>query len=151
MTKINKETDTKESLDSLVDALPFSEQIPRRSGEVAFNQAWEIRAFSITTALHAQGRFEWKDFQARLIKSIKEWEASNTDSRDWSYYERWMMALEELMQEKGMVAGSELESRTQEVLAVPPNNNHHHAVREPIAVSAPVASSERGEAHGRDQ
>lgn len=124
-------------LETLVDDLPYKEQIPRRSGDVAFDHAWEIRAFSITTAMHADGRFEWSDFQSRLIESISAWEASNTSTVDWSYYERWMLALEALVLEQGMVSEAELDARTEQVLATPANANHQHAVREPITVAPP--------------
>ncbi|MDF2468950.1 MAG: nitrile hydratase [Rhodococcus erythropolis] len=127
-------------LETLVDDLPYKEQIPRRSGDVAFDHAWEIRAFSITTAMHADGRFEWSDFQSRLIESISAWEASNTSTVDWSYYERWMLALEALVLEQGMVSEAELDARTEQVLATPANANHQHAVREPITVAPPSES-----------
>lgn len=137
--------DVKDRLDTLVDALPFNEQIPRRSGEVAFDQAWEIRAFSITTALHAEGNFDWDEFQSRLIEAIKTWENGRTTVSSWNYYERWMSALEDLMRAKGLITDDELDQRTEQFLATPANANHQHAVREPIAVSTPSTAKPGGE------
>lgn len=134
-------TDVKPRLDSLVDALPFGERIPRRSGDVAFDKAWEIRAFSIAVALHEKLGFPWVEFQQELIAAIREWEAANADLDNWNYYERWMAALEELALAKGWLSGEELDARTGEILAQPPNANHQHAVRDPIA----VVSHERSE------
>ncbi|TWH41894.1 nitrile hydratase [Rhodococcus rhodochrous J38] len=133
----------RDQLGELVEQLPFSEHIPRRSGDVAFDEPWEIRAFSITTALHADCRFQWDEFQSRLIKSIKQWESENTSTDDWSYYEQWMHALEELMRDTGMVSEEELEQRTAQVLATPANANHQHAVREPITIAAPADTGDR--------
>ncbi|CAH0310643.1 nitrile hydratase accessory protein [Rhodococcoides fascians] len=142
MTTFNHKPDpvVVERLGALVDDLPFKDQIPRRSGDVAFDHAWEIRAFSIATALHSDGRFDWPDFQSRLIESIKSWEAANDSTEAWNYYERWMLALEDLVLERGMVSERELDDRTEQVLATPANANHQHAVREPIII-APASQS----------
>lgn len=126
--------ETKPHVDSLVDVLPFNERIPRRDGEVAFDKAWEIRAFAMTVALHQELGFPWEEFQAELITAIKRWEAAQTDLAQWSYYERWLAALSELARSKGWLTGEELDGRTREILDQPANANHHHAVREPVAV-----------------
>lgn len=125
---------TKPRIDSLVDVLPFGERIPRRSGDVAFDKAWEIRAFSIAVALHEKLGFPWEEFQRELIAAIRKWEAAQADLAQWSYYERWMAALEELARAKGWVSPAELEARTGEILAQPWNAHHQHAVREPVAI-----------------
>ncbi|TDQ58736.1 nitrile hydratase accessory protein [Actinomycetospora succinea] len=126
--------ETKPRVDSLVDVLPFSDRIPRHDGEMAFDQAWEIRAFAMTVALHEELGFPWEEFQSELIAAIQRWEAAQTDLAGWSYYERWLAALGELAQGKGWLTGAELDSRTQEILDQPPTTDHHHAVREPVAV-----------------
>lgn len=126
--------DTKPRVDSLVDALPFRDRIPRRSGGVAFDKAWEIRAFSIAVALHEKLGFPWEEFQQELI------EAAHTDLSEWSYYERWMAALEELARAKGWISAAELNARTGEILAQPANANHQHAVRDPLAAISPVGA-----------
>jgi nitrile hydratase accessory protein len=125
---------SKLQVDSLVDALPFGDRIPRRSGDVAFDRAWEIRAFSMTVALHEKLGFPWSDFQQELVAAIRKWESEQSELEQWSYYERWMAALEELARSKGWLSQTELEARTDEILALPANANHQHAVREPVAV-----------------
>ena len=126
--------ETKPRVDSLVDVLPFTERIPRHGGEVAFDQAWEIRAFAMTVALHEKLGFPWEEFQAELIAAIKRWESAQSDLEQWSYYERWLAALEELARGKGWLSREELEAKTQEILDQPANANHHHAVRDPVTV-----------------
>ena len=126
--------DTRPRVDSLVDVLPRGERIPRRDGEVAFDQAWEIRAFALTVALHEKLGFPWEEFQAELIAAITRWEAAQADLSTWSYYERWLAALEELARGKGWLTADELDGRTREILDQPSTMDHHHAVREPVAV-----------------
>lgn len=126
--------ETKEHVDSLVDVLPFGDRVPRKSGDLAFDHAWEIRAFSMTVALHERLGFPWADFQQELIEAIQQWEAAQGDLSQWSYYERWMAALEELVNKKGWLTEGELDARTTAILAQPPTQNHHHAIREPVAV-----------------
>jgi nitrile hydratase accessory protein len=126
--------ETKPRVNSLVDVLPFGERIPRRSGDMAFDQAWEIRAFSMTVALHDKLGFPWSEFQQELIAAIRKWEAEQADLEQWSYYERWTAALEELARSKGWISQDELDAKTEEILALPPNAHHQHAVREPVAV-----------------
>ena len=149
MDQLNQRPDqhTVARLGELVEDLPFAERIPRRSGDVAFDEAWEIRAFSIATALHTEGRFEWPEFQSRLISSIERWESENssTNGRDWSYYERWMLALEEVVESRGMVTPDEIDRRTKQILETPANANHQHAVREPITVSPAASTAHLGE------
>ena len=63
--------ETRPRVDSLVDVLPFGDRIPRRSGDVAFDHAWEIRAFAMTVALHEKLGFPWAEFQQELIAAFK--------------------------------------------------------------------------------
>jgi nitrile hydratase accessory protein len=128
---------TRPHVDALVEELPHHERIPRRSGDVAFDHAWEIRAFSLAVALHEKGGFPWPDFQRELTDVIRDWEAEHPGTAGWSYYERWTAALERLAGRLGWLTREELDARTGEILALPPNANHQHAVREPVAVSAP--------------
>lgn len=134
----------KARLDRLVDELPFNEEIPRRSGNVAFNHAWEIRAFSIATAMHNDGAFDWPEFQGELIRSVQMWESSHDTTAGWNYYDRWMEALERLLDDKGMLNIEELDQRTAEVLSAPANAHHQHAAREPVAVVPSGASGGEG-------
>ena len=124
----------KAELERLVDELPFNEEIPRRSGNVAFNHPWEIRAFSIATAMHNDGAFDWSEFQGELIRSVQAWESSHDTTDGWNYYDRWMEALERLLDSKGMLDKEELDQRTADLLSTPANAHHQHAVREPVNV-----------------
>lgn len=125
--------ETRHQLDALVAQLPATERIPRRSGDMAFDHTWEIRAFAIATAMHQAGAFDWSEFQQRLIDSIGQWEREDGDTANWRYYHHWMDALEDLVRTKGLVDDTDLDARTQHILDNPAAN-HHGAVREPICV-----------------
>lgn len=104
--------------------------------QLSFESPWEIRAFALAvTAYHAK-KFDWGQFQSALIASISEWEARGGDreSDPWSYYEHWLVALEDVMVEAGDLDPAALDVRTAEVLATPANRNHHEAHPEPIAI-----------------
>ena len=78
--------DTRKQVDSLVDVLPFGDRIPRKFEDLAFRHAWEIRAFSMTVALHERLCFPWSEFHQELLKAIRAWEAARDDLCPCSYY-----------------------------------------------------------------
>lgn len=135
--------EVKARFDRLVAELPFNEKVPRRSGDVSFDHAWEIRAFAIATAMHNEGAFDWTEFQRELIRSIDIWESDHEVATEWNYYDRWMEALESVLETRGMLKTDELDQRTAEVLSTPANAHHQHAVREPVAV-VPSLETEAG-------
>ncbi len=84
--------------------------LPRKNGELVFDAPWEGRAFGMAVALNEIGEYEWSEFQSLLAAEI-----ANTDSSDSStYYERWLVSLEKLLLDKGMLEAKELEARTTE-------------------------------------
>jgi hypothetical protein len=58
----------------------------------------------------------------------------------WDDNERWLLALEELVQAPGLVTDKELDSKTWQVLAAHAKANHQHAVDKTTAVATPRAS-----------
>jgi nitrile hydratase accessory protein len=86
--------------------------LPRKNGELVFDEAWQGRTFGMTVAMSHDARFEWPEFQARLIAEIAHAEAEGHGS---SYYDRWLAAFERLLRDKGFVAPEELARRTHEL------------------------------------
>jgi nitrile hydratase accessory protein len=121
--------DVRRMVQALVCDLPSTAE-----GEAMFSQPWELRAFAIAVAAYHGGQFEWAEFQRELIAAIQQWERGDR-TEPWSYYERWLDALENLLAAKGSFDDTALDERTKAVLAVPRNADHHHARREPVAVS----------------
>jgi nitrile hydratase accessory protein len=87
---------------------------PRCNGSLAFSQAWERRAFGLALALSKEGYFEWEQFREALIESISTWESQHAlDDPSWSYYQRWLDALERVMARAGVVDQEQLAAITQ--------------------------------------
>lgn len=69
-------------------------------------------------ALSKKGHYEWEEFRQGLIASIAEWEAEHCkDDAEWDYYERWLLALENMVLETRLLSREEIESRTAEINA----------------------------------
>jgi nitrile hydratase accessory protein len=86
---------------------------PRSNGELFFDDSWESRAFGIAIALSKKGHYEWESFRQQLIAAIAEWEAGHAlDDPSWSYYQRWLLALERLALESDLISAEELEALT---------------------------------------
>jgi nitrile hydratase accessory protein len=85
--------------------------MPRRNGELVFNQPWEGRAFGMTVALREAHPFGWEAFRVRLEHEIA---AAGPADDGTSYYERWLSAFEHLLMDEGLVSSEELAHRAGE-------------------------------------
>lgn len=83
---------------------------PRSDGKLFFGEDWQRTVFGMALALSKQGHFEWEDFRQHLIAGIAAWEkdACIGDTR-WDYYERYTMALIEVLEQCGVLEPGELE------------------------------------------
>jgi nitrile hydratase accessory protein len=83
--------------------------LPRKNGELIFEEPWESRAFGMAVALNEDQCYPWEDFRERLISQI-----AGADARDdpAGYYERWLAAFEQLLDENGIISKDELDERT---------------------------------------
>lgn len=83
---------------------------PRSEGKLFFSEAWQRTVFGMALALSKQGHFEWEDFRQKLIRSIAAWEQDACDGQArWDYYERYTMALIEVLEQCGVLEPGELE------------------------------------------
>lgn len=123
--------DPRLTVEALVCDLPGG-----RTGERSFEQPWEIRAFALAVALHQKGAYQWDEFQRALIESIAKWDVSATSlpAPEWSYYEHWLAALEQLLSDRTVLDPKDIDARTAHVLTSPPNRDHHEAILVPIAI-----------------
>lgn len=86
-----------------------AEGLPRRSGEITFEAAWEKRAFGIAAALCQQGRFPFDDFRWRVVSEIMMWEqASRNQEETFRFWERWLLALERAVVDRGLLSRDEI-------------------------------------------
>ena len=81
--------------------------LPRRNGELIFEAPWQSRIFGATVAMHEAGLFEWPEFQGHLIEEIAQ-----QDTEDYS--QRWLVAFERLLVERGLLDRDEIERRAGE-------------------------------------
>lgn len=82
---------------------------PRLQGKLCFAEDWERQAFGVALALSKSGHFEWEEFRQQLIAAIAEWEESHAlDDPSWSYYERWLTALERVLVAKRIARPEDL-------------------------------------------
>ena len=83
--------------------------LPRKNGELVFDEAWQGRIFGMTVAMSHEACFAWREFQAQLIAEIAHAEREGESS---SYYERWLHAFERLLADKGLLDEAALDERT---------------------------------------
>ena len=83
--------------------------LPRKNGELVFEEPWEGRAFGLAVAMNEGGVYDWPDFRDRLVA---ETAADERHGEPTGYYQRWVRALERLALDRGLVTSAELDSRT---------------------------------------
>ena len=108
--------------DRTISNMTGSIALPRRNGELVFEEPWEGRVFGLAVALTEAGACEWSDFSERLIE---ETASDEQQGRYGDYYNRWTRALERLAIDRGLVTSTELEARTQAKAAEDPEANQH--------------------------
>jgi nitrile hydratase len=86
--------------------------LPRRSGELVFQDPWEGEAFAMAVALCEQGKYPWSDFQRHLIAQIAAADRPEVrpDARP-TYYESWLAALEAVLVENKILAKKRIDHR----------------------------------------
>lgn len=88
--------------------------MPRRNGELVFNQPWEGRAFGMAVALRESHPFRWEAFRDHLVSEIASAGPADDATR---YYERWLAAFERLLVDEGLLSSEELALRSNEYRA----------------------------------
>jgi cobaltochelatase CobN len=93
----------------LLAALDGAAALPRKNGELVFDEPWQGRAFGMAVALHEQGLYDWEEFRQELIARIA---AAETRGGPFEYYEIWLETFERLLARKGVVTPGEVEETT---------------------------------------
>ena len=97
------------SVERVVAAMQGPAGMPRKNGELVFDEPWQGRVFGMAVALHEQGRYDWDEFRSALIAQIA---AAEARGGAFIYYEIWLSTFEELLARKGLVTAEELEETT---------------------------------------
>ncbi len=103
----------RDELTRLIAELP-SRAVRTAGDEVAFDSAWEIRAFALAVAAHRNGQYDWEEH--------------DTGQQPWRYYDHRLNALESLLTDSGVVDTAEVNERTHTVLTTP-RDMHHQAAK----------------------
>jgi hypothetical protein len=78
------------------------EGMPRRNGELAFDEPWQPRAFGLAAAVVSTScDGDWEPFRQGLISAI-------ADDPQRPYWESWAAALEDLLLASGLVTPDDL-------------------------------------------
>ena len=105
----------RKAIERLLAQLPGAGAIPRKEGELSFEEPWQVRALALAVAAHDEGRFPWAEFQRRLVAAIAEWEQTPAVERGaWQYYRHWVEALESLMIDHGVADAEEIQRKAGE-------------------------------------
>ncbi len=110
--------------------------LPPTADEASFPAPWAARAFAMTRSLASAGHFtgaEWAQALGRELNAHQLLLAGQM-SEDLAYYRCWLNALEALLQDKGVLSDSTLQSAMATTVANWPHPDHH-AHLEPIAIS----------------
>ena len=97
------------SVDRVVAAMAGRTSLPRKNGELVFEEPWQGRVFGMAVALHEQGAYEWEEFRQALIAQVA---AAESRGGPFVYYEVWLATFEELVSRKGLVTPDDLEETT---------------------------------------
>jgi len=97
------------SVDRVVAIMEGRAALPRKNGELVFEEPWQGRVFGMAVSLHERGLYEWEEFRQGLITHIAEGERR---AGPFSYYEVWLQTFEALLARKGLVTATELEETT---------------------------------------
>jgi nitrile hydratase accessory protein len=97
------------SVDRVVAAMAGQAALPRKNGELVFDEPWQGRVFGMAVALHEQGLYDWDEFRRVLIAQVQ---AAESRPGPFVYYEVWLATFEGLLADRGVVTREELEETT---------------------------------------
>jgi cobaltochelatase CobN len=98
-----------QSVDAIVARMEGAAGLPRKNGELVFDEAWHGRVFGMAVALSEAGHFDWEEFRQALIGHVA---AAERRAGPFVYYEAWLATFESLLAGKGLVERAELDETT---------------------------------------
>ena len=96
-------------MDRVVAVMEGQAALPRKNGELVFEEPWQGRVFGMAVALHERGVYDWEEFRQALIAQIA---AAETRRGPFVYYEIWLQTFEALLARKRLVTSAELDETT---------------------------------------
>lgn len=119
-------------VDLTVANMDESIALPRKNGELVFDEPWAARAFGLAVALNEEGIYPWQDFSHGLAQTITaaehdqgETDSTNLATESAEYYQRWLASLEELVLQQGLITTAELEAEIAEQIHLDSHDHDH--------------------------
>jgi nitrile hydratase accessory protein len=97
------------TVDRVVALMEGGAALPRKNGELVFEEPWQGRAFGMAVALHERGLYGWEEFRQSLIARIA---AAEAGGGRFAYYEIWLATFEALVARKGLLTPGEIDEAT---------------------------------------
>jgi nitrile hydratase accessory protein len=97
------------TVDRVVAVMEGRAALPRKNGELVFEEPWQGRVFGMAVALHERGLYEWDEFRQTLIAQVA---AAEARGGPFVYYEIWLRTFEDLLARKRLVTNTELDETT---------------------------------------
>jgi nitrile hydratase accessory protein len=89
------------AIDHAVTEMTGAMGLPRDNGELVFEAPWQGRALAMAVGIVQRLGLGWEEFRQRLIRAIDA-------DPDRPYYDSWLVALEGLALDHGLVSRKEL-------------------------------------------
>ncbi len=86
--------------------LSESERLPKDADGPVFAEPWEAQAFAMAVKLNEAGVFQWSEWAETLGAELHA-------HPERPYYESWLVALEKLVEAKGVMSGAERLARVE--------------------------------------
>jgi nitrile hydratase accessory protein len=103
---------------SYISHMEGKDALPRKNGELVFQEPWEGKVFAMAVALHQNNIYPWDDFRDKLAGEIGAAEKRDPQHEtEKYYYEHWTRALEKLLVEKEVVTEGQLAHIVEELKA----------------------------------
>ena len=100
---------------------------PIANGEIIFDAPWQSRVFGMAQALCQSGHYHWDEFRAYLIEDIRHWEQQHSvEPLDYPYFDLFLESLTRLLNDKSILAQSDIQARSQAFSDRPHGHDHGH-------------------------
>ncbi|WP_180899889.1 nitrile hydratase accessory protein [Martelella soudanensis] len=128
------------------EKLQFREipNLPRNEEGPVFAEPWQLTAFSIVLALHEKGFFQWREWVNYLSAEIDLGKDYGSSDYNTIYYNQWLAALENLVNDKGLSTFDELIARKEEWR----HADEHRGFGEPLVLNGHQHDHDHHHDHG---
>ena len=96
-------------VERLIVNMPGASALPRKNGELVFDEPWQGRIFGLAVSLHQSGVYTWDEFRDELVAGIA---VAEQQDEPFKYYDVWLAAFERVLEQKGVITGDEVDETT---------------------------------------